>query len=249
MAGHSKWANIKHRKGRQDAKRSREWSRCSRAIIVAAKNGGGDPAMNLALRYAVDEAKAANMPKDTIQKAIDKGAGGGEGADYEEVVYEGYGPHGVAVMLNVLTDNRNRTAGELRHIFEKQGGNLGGTGCVAYLFAPKGELYLEKSRVDEERLMELALEAGAEDVADEGDAWYVATEPTDYAAVRQALEDADLAPDSASLGMVASTTVDLGEDEAQRVLTFVEALEDQDDVQKVHANFEVADAVMARLGE
>ena len=245
MAGHSKWANIKHRKGRQDAKRSKEWSKCSRAIIVAAKNGGGDPGMNLALRYAIDEAKAANMPKDTIQKAIEKGAGGGEGADYEEVRYEGYASGGVAIMLDVLTDNRNRTAGEIRHLFDKHHGNLGATGCVAYLFEPKGEIYLEKSKVGEDRLMEIALEAGATDIADEGEAWYVVTEPGEFQAVRDALVGADLQPDSASQSMVPSTTVTLAGDEAQKVLHFVEALEDHDDVQKVHANFDLPDEAYA----
>ncbi|MEL7089855.1 MAG: YebC/PmpR family DNA-binding transcriptional regulator, partial [Planctomycetota bacterium] len=171
MAGHSKWANIRHRKGRQDAKRSKVWSKCSRAIIVAAKNGGGDPAMNLTLRYAIDEAKAANMPKDTIQKAIDKGSGDGDGNSYEEIRYEGYGPGGVAVMLDLLTDNRNRTASELRHLFEKYNGNLGATGCVAYLFEQKGEIYLEKSKIEEEALMDLALEAGAEDIEGDSEAW------------------------------------------------------------------------------
>ena len=245
MAGHSKWANIKHRKGRQDAKRSKEWSKCSRAIIVAAKNGGGDPAMNLALRYAVDEAKAANMPKDTIQKAIEKGAGGGEGADYEELRYEGYAPGGVAVMLDLLTDNRNRTAGEIRHLFDKHGGNLGATGCVAYLFEPKGEIYIEKDRVAEDRLMELALEAGASDIADEGEAWYVVTEPGDFHAVREALAAADLEPDSASQSMVPSMTVELSGDEAEKVQNFLESLEDHDDVQKVHANLAVLDDAAA----
>jgi YebC/PmpR family DNA-binding regulatory protein len=241
MAGHSKWANIKHRKGRQDAKRSKEWSKCSRAIIVAAKNGGGDPGMNLTLRYAIDDAKAANMPKDTIQKAIEKGAGGGDGSNYEEIVYEGYGPHGVAVMLNVLTDNRNRTASELRHIFEKQNGNLGATGCVSYLFTPKGELYIEKSRADEEQLMEIALEAGAEDIADDGEAWRITTEPTDYTPVRDALEQNELEPDSASLTMIASTTVDLSGSDAEKAMAFLDALDDQDDVQKVYSNAEFAD--------
>ncbi|MEM6460052.1 MAG: YebC/PmpR family DNA-binding transcriptional regulator [Planctomycetota bacterium] len=236
MAGHSKWANIKHRKGRQDAKRSREWSKCSRAIIVAAKNGGGDPAMNLTLRYAIDDAKAANMPKDTIQKAIDKGAGGGEGANYEELRYEGYGPGGVAVMLDLLTDNRNRTASEVRHLFEKYHGNLGGSGCVAYMFEQKGELYLEKEKASEDRLMEIALEAGAEDIEDQDEAWRIVTAPADYRAVRYALEAAGLEPDSAELAMVPDNTVSLSGSDAEKLLRFTDALEDQDDVQKLHHN-------------
>ncbi|MEM9884056.1 MAG: YebC/PmpR family DNA-binding transcriptional regulator [Planctomycetota bacterium] len=241
MAGHSKWANIKHRKGRQDAKRSKEWSKCSRAIIVAAKNGGGDPAMNLTLRYAIDDAKAANMPKDTIQKAIDKGAGGGEGADYEELRYEGYGPGGVAVMLDLLTDNRNRTASEVRHLFEKYHGNLGGSGCVAYMFEQKGELYLEKEKASEDRLMEIALEAGAEDIEDQDEAWRIVTAPSDYRAVRDALEAAGLEPDSAELAMIPDNTVALSGGDAEKLLRFTDALEDQDDVQKLHHNAEIAD--------
>lgn len=245
MAGHSKWANIRHRKGRQDAKRSKVWSKCSRAIIVAAKNGGGDPDMNLTLRYAVDEAKAANMPKDTIQKAIDKGSGDGEGNNYEEIRYEGYGPAGVAIMLDLLTDNRNRTASEIRHLFDKYNGNLGATGCVAYMFEQKGEIYLEKSKISEEKLMEIALEAGAEDIQDDGEAWYIVTGPAEYRAVREALEAAGLELDSAELSMVPDNTIAVAGDDAQRVLTFTEAIEDHDDVQKLHANYEIDDAALA----
>ena len=242
MAGHSKWANIRHRKGRQDAKRSKMWSKCSRAIIVAAKNGGGDPDMNLALRYAIDEAKAANMPKDTIQKAIEKGTGDGEGNNYEEIRYEGYGPAGVAVMLDLLTDNRNRTASEIRHLFDKYNGNLGATGCVSYMFEPKGELYLEKSKASEEQLFELALEAGAEDVRDEDEAWYILTGPSEYHAVRDALVAAGLEPDSAELSMVPDNTVSVDPGDTEKVMNFVEAIEDHDDVQKLHANYQLADA-------
>lgn len=245
MAGHSKWANIRHRKGRQDAKRSKVWSKCSRAIIVAAKNGGGDPDMNLTLRYAIDEAKAANMPKDTIQKAVDKGSGDGDGNAYEELRYEGYGPGGVAVMLDLLTDNRNRTASEIRHLFEKYNGNLGATGCVAYMFEQKGEIYLEKSKASEEQLMEIALEAGAEDIVDEGEAWYVVTGPSEYAAVRDALDAAGLEPDSASLAMVPDNTIAVTGGDVQKVMNFVEAIEDHDDVQKLHHNAEIDDEALA----
>ena len=161
MAGHSKWANIKHRKARQDAKRGKAWSKCARAIIVAAKTGGGDPASNLTLRYAVDEAKSHNMPKDTIDNAIKKGAGQADGQSYESVVYEGYGPNGVAIMLDILTDNRHRTAPEVKKIFEKGGGNLGTNGCVAFNFASRGQLFVAKEGTEEERVMEVALEAGA----------------------------------------------------------------------------------------
>lgn len=247
MAGHSKWANIRHRKGRQDAKRSKVWSKCSRAIIVAAKAGGGDPGMNLNLRYAIDEAKAQNMPKDTIAKAIEKGAGGGDGSDYEEILYEGYGPNGVALMVEILTDNRNRTASELRKVFEKGGGNLGASGCVAYIFEKKGEIYIEKDKADEDRLMELALEAGAEDIEDDGEAWRIVTDPADFITVKDAIENADIDIASASLNMIASNTVEcLGKD-AAKVLKLIDAFEDHDDVQRVHANFDIPDEEMADL--
>lgn len=245
MAGHSKWANIRHRKGRQDAKRSKIWSKCSRAIIVAAKDGGGDPGMNTTLRYAIDEAKSENMPKDTIQKAIDKGTGDGDGVSYEELRYEGYGPCGVAFMLDLLTDNRNRSAAEIRKLFEKYNGNLGATGCVSYDFTPVGEVFLAKEKIDEERLMELALENGATDVEDQGDAWRLESEPTDYAGLRDALESAGIEIDQGGVIQKPGTTVDLAGDDAQKVMNFVEALEDHDDVQKLHGNFEIDEASLA----
>lgn len=247
MAGHSKWANIRHRKGRQDAKRSKVWSKCSRAIIVAAKAGGGDPAMNLNLRYAIDEAKAQNMPKDTIAKAVEKGSGGGEGSDYEEILYEGYGPNGVALMVEILTDNRNRTASELRKVFEKGGGNLGASGCVAYNFEKKGEIYIEKAKADEDQLMEIALEAGAEDIEDDGEAWRIVTDPSAFMPVKDALDGAGIDPASASISMIASNTVECVGKAAQKVLNLIEAFEDHDDVQKVHANFDIPDEEMAKL--
>ncbi|MEM9346287.1 MAG: YebC/PmpR family DNA-binding transcriptional regulator [Planctomycetota bacterium] len=247
MAGHSKWANIKHRKGRQDAKRSKVWSKCSRAIIVAAKSGGGDPGMNLNLRYAIDEAKAQNMPKDTIAKAIEKGTGGGDGSDYEEILYEGYGPNGVALMIEILTDNRNRTASELRKVFEKGGGNLGASGCVAYNFEKKGEFYIEKSKAEEDTLMEVALEAGADDIEDDGEAWRIVTDPSAFITVKDALESVGIEPDSAALSMLASNTVECIGKDAQKVLNLIEAFEDHDDVQKVHANFDIPDEEMAKM--
>lgn len=242
MAGHSKWANIRHRKGRQDAKRSKIWSKCSRAIIVAAKSGGGDPGMNTTLRYAIDEAKSENMPKDTIQKAIDKGTGDGDGVNYEELRYEGYGPGGVAIMLDLLTDNRNRSAAEIRKIFEKHNGNLGATGCVSYDFTAVGEIFLAKEKIDEERLMDLVLENGASDVEDQGEAWRIESEPTDYAGLRDALESAGLAIDAGHVTQKPGTTVELAGDEAQKMMNFIEALEDHDDVQKLHGNFEIDEA-------
>ncbi|MFK7789977.1 MAG: YebC/PmpR family DNA-binding transcriptional regulator [Phycisphaeraceae bacterium] len=249
MAGHSKWANIRHRKGRQDARRSKIWSKCSRAIIVAAKAGGGDPGMNLNLRYAIDEAKAQNMPKDTIAKAVEKGSGGGDGSDYEEILYEGYGPNGVALMIEILTDNRNRTASELRKVFEKGGGNLGASGCVAYNFEKKGELYIEKDKADEDQLMELALEAGAEDIEDDDEAWRIVTDPSTFITVKDAIENANIEIASASLSMIAANTVEcLGKD-AAKVLKLIDAFEDHDDVQKVHANFDIPDEEMAKLDD
>lgn len=247
MAGHSKWANIKHRKGRQDAKRSKVWSKCSRAIIVAAKAGGGDPAANLTLRYAIEDAKAQNMPKDTITNAIKKGTGTAGGADYESIVYEGYGANGVAIMLEILTDNRNRTAGEIRKIFEKRGGNLGSTGCVAYIFDNKGQMYVEKQGVDEEKLMDIALEAGAEDVADEDEAWQIITDPSEYLPVKEALEEAGFTLENAGITMIPNNTVACTGDDARKVFQLVEDLEDHDDVQKVHANFDIPDEEMAAL--
>jgi len=247
MAGHSHWANIKHKKAARDAKRGKAWSKCARAIIVAARNGGGDPAMNLTLRYAIDDAKAVNMPKDTIENAIKKGTGDLEGVTYESIVYEGYGPAGVAVMMEILTDNRNRTAGEIRKIFERGGGNLGTSGCVAYIFSAKGQVFLAKAGAEEERVMETALDAGAEDVVDDGESWQVLTAPGSFLPVREALEGAGFTVESAELTMLPSTTVQIAGDDAARVLKLMEALEDHDDVQKVHANFDIPDEVMATL--
>ena len=247
MAGHSKWANIKHRKGRQDARRSKIWSKCSRAIIVAAKNGGGDPGMNLSLRYAIDDAKAQNMPKDTITKAIEKGAGGGDGSDYVEIVYEGYGPAGVAVMLDILTDNRNRTAAEVRKLFEKCGGNQGTTGSVAFNFERKGEIYIDKANATEEQLMETALEAGAEDIEDDGEAWHVLCDPSDFMAVKEAVDAAGIEAASAGVNQIAVNTVECTGKDVAKVMRMIEGFEDNDDVQKVHANFDISDEEMAAL--
>ncbi|QNN23807.1 YebC/PmpR family DNA-binding transcriptional regulator [Planctomycetales bacterium ZRK34] len=247
MAGHSKWANIKHRKARQDSKRSKMWSKCARAIIVAARNGGGDPATNLTLRYSIDEAKAANMPKDTIEKAIAKGSGELGTEAYETVIYEGYGPSGVAILVECLTDNRNRTAGEVRSAFDKSGGNLGTSGSVAYIFTAKGIITLEKSAADEEQLMEIALEAGAEDIADQDDYWEVTSEPGNYIPVKEALEAAGLTLESSEMTMIASNTVECAGDVARKVMNLVDKLEDLDDVQKVHANFDIPDEELAAM--
>ena len=247
MAGHSKWANIKHKKARNDAKRGKVWSKCARAIIMAAKNGGGDPATNLTLRYAIDEAKSENMPKDTIANAIKKGSGKLEGENYESVIYEGYGPNGVAIQLEILTNNRNRTAPEVKKIFEKHSGNLGTTGCVSYIFQPKGQVFVAKDAIGEEKLMDAVLEAGAQDVADGVDSWQVLCDPNAFIAVREAVEAAGVPIESAGMTMIPDTTVVCTGNDARKVVNLMEALEDHDDVQKIHANFEIPDDEMAAL--
>ena len=249
MSGHSKWANIKHKKARNDAKRGKVWSKCARAIIVAAKTGGGDPAMNLGLRYAIDEARSENMPKDTIANAVRKGSGAAGGADYESLIYEGYGPNGVALLIEILTDNRNRTAPDIKRTFDKYGGNLGTPGCVAYSFHAKGQAFVPKSAAEEDVVMGVVLDAGAEDVIDADDSWLVLADPTDFVAVREALEAAELPIEAAGLTMVPDATVACTGKDAKRVLDLIEALEDHDDVQKVHANFDIPDEEMAALQE
>ncbi|MHC5001625.1 MAG: YebC/PmpR family DNA-binding transcriptional regulator [Planctomycetota bacterium] len=244
MAGHSKWANIKHRKARQDAAKGKLWSKCSKAIIVAAKAGGGDPDTNLTLRYAIDEAKAANMPKDTIEKAVKKGAGASDGSEnYEEIRYEGYGPSGVALIVDCLTDNVNRTAPEMRKMFEKAGGNLAKPGAVAYGFSSKGVILIEAGKVSEEQLMEIALEAGAEDVVEAGGAWEITCEPSDLMPLKEAIVAAGIEPDSAELTMVPSSSVQCDATVAAKVMRLVDELEDHDDVQKVHHNAEIPEEV------
>ena len=249
MAGHSKWANIKHRKARQDAvKRSKAWSKCSQVPSSwRRRTAGVTPKRNLTLRYAIDEAKAVNMPKDTIENAIKKGCGELEGVNYEEIVYEGYGPNGVAIMLDILTDNRNRTAGEVRKIFEKGGGSLGTSGCVAYVFNQRGQIFVTKEGVDEDTLMMTALEAGAEDIADEDEGWVVDTEPANFIAVREALEAAEIPIESAEITMVANNTVECTGDDARKVFNLIDNLDDHDDVQKVHANHDIPDEELAAL--
>ncbi|MEM0983259.1 MAG: YebC/PmpR family DNA-binding transcriptional regulator [Planctomycetota bacterium] len=250
MAGHSKWANIRHRKGRVDAARAKTWSKISRAIIAAARAGGGDPATNLSLRYAIEEAKSENMPKDTINRAVDKGAGAGQGEDYENVTYEGYGPGGVAVLVEALTDNRTRTAGDVRYIFGKNGGNIGTPGSVAFMFQTKGRIFIESGKVDEDQLMELALEAGAEDVElpeDEGDAFTVVTEATEFIAVKTALEEAGIEMADSGITKIPDNEAELSSDDATKLLKLVDALDDNDDVQKVHHNGIIPDDVLASL--
>lgn len=246
MAGHSHWARIKRAKGVTDARRGRQWSRLSRAIIVAARNGG-DPDMNLALRYAIDAARDANMPKDTIERAIKKGTGETGGAAYEELLYEGYGPGGAAVLCSVLTDNRNRTAPEIRKIFEMHGGKLGAANSVARLFTKRGVFVISTSAADEDTLTNIALETGADDVRSLGDAFELECDPAVFGVVRQALEAAHIKWESAEVSMVAATQVPLQGDDAERMMKLVEALEEHDDTQAVHSNFELSDADAARL--
>ncbi len=244
MAGHSKWANIKHRKGRQDAKRGKLFSKLSRAITVAAKNGDPNPDHNPALALAVQKAKDVSMPKDNIERAIQKAVGGAEGDSFEEITYEGYGPNGVAVIVECLTDNRNRTASEVRHVFSKFGGSLGTSGCVAWVFDRIGQVVLAEGS-DAEEAMLVAIDAGASDVVDEDGLVTVVTEPTDLASVRSVLEEQGLAVESAGLALQPKNTVELDESNARTALNLVDALEDLDDVQEVSANFEIADDVLA----
>jgi YebC/PmpR family DNA-binding regulatory protein len=251
MAGHSKWANIKHRKAAVDKKRGKIWSKVSRAIMAAARTGGGDPTSNLALRYAIDEARAANMPKDTIQRAIDKGSGAGGGENFEEITYEGYGPGGVAIFVEALTDNRTRTAGEVRMIFSKKGGSIGNPGSVAFMFQSKGQIFIDPGATTEEAVMNAALEAGAEDVQEpEGDdgVWTIVTEPAAFLGVKEALEAAGIPIAEAEITKVPDNTAAVEGEEARKLLAIVEALEDLDDVQKVHHNAEISEADLEAFG-
>ncbi len=247
MSGHSKWSSIKHEKGAADAKRGKIFTKLIREIMVAAKEGGGDPVGNARLRNAILAAKAENMPKDNITRAIKKGTGELEGANYEETLCEGYGPSGVAILVDILTDNKNRTMAEVRHAFTRSNGNIGATGCVAWMFDKKGLFSFEKGKVDEERLMEVALDAGAQDINDEGSAIEVLTDPKDFEQVKEALDKAGLAYTLAKITMVPKNTVKLGEKEAEQTLKLIETLEDLDDVQNVHANFDIPDEILEKI--
>jgi YebC/PmpR family DNA-binding regulatory protein len=247
MAGHSKWANIQHRKKAQDAKRGKLFTKLIREITVAARMGGGDPDANPRLRAAIDKALSANMTKDTVERAIKRGAGAADGENYEEIRYEGYGPNGVAIMVDCLTDNRNRTVSEVRHAFTKAGGNLGTDGSVAYLFSKVGTLTFPAGS-DEDKLMEVALEAGAEDVVTNDDKTIdVQTSPETFLDIKQAMLAAGLVPEMAEVTMSPSTSIDLGLDDAEKVMRLVDTLEDLDDVQNVYTNADFSDEVMAQL--
>jgi YebC/PmpR family DNA-binding regulatory protein len=249
MAGHSPWANIKHRKAAVDAKRGKLWTKLSKAIIVAAKMGGGDPDSNLRLRYAINDAKAVSMPKDNIERAIKRGTGEIEGGDVEEVLYEGYGPGGAAILCEIMTDNRNRTAPEIRKIFDSHGGKLGGSNCVAWMFERKGLFLVAANKVDEEKLMEVALDAGADDLKREGDTFQVTCPPEAFNTVSDALAKAGIEADSKQLTRIPSNTVEISDVEtAKTVLALMDALDDHDDVQNVSANFTIPDDAMAAMG-
>ena len=246
MSGHSKWSTIKHKKGAADAKRGKLFSKLTRAIIVAAKEGGPDPSGNLALQNAIEKAKSYSMPKDNIDRAIAKGSGAdSDMSTFETVVYEGYGPSGVAVIVEALTDNRNRTAGEVRHTFAKNDGNLGGSGAVGWLFERQGIVIVEAEGVDEDELTLAAAEGGAEDVALDGKTFTVTCDVTNLATVREAIEAAGFTVDSAELTMVPKTTVEVAdENEAKKILRLIDQLEDNDDVQDVYANFDIPERVL-----
>lgn len=247
MSGHSKWHSIKHKKGAADAKRGKLFSKLARAITVAARDGGGEAENNPTLATAIQKAKDASMPKDKIQKAIDVGTGaGGDGAAIEKIVYEGYGPAGVAILVEALTDNRNRASAEIRHAFSKHGGSLGEPGSVAWIFERKGAIALDGSRYGEDDAI-VAIDAGAEDVREEGDELRVICEPGDLSAVRGALEQAGVEIASAGLAIEPKSTVEVKGHDAERVLKLIEALDDQDDVDEVFANFDIPESVLEKL--
>jgi YebC/PmpR family DNA-binding regulatory protein len=246
MAGHSKWHNIQVRKGAQDAKRGKIFTKLSKEIIIAAK-GGGDPEMNASLRNAIAKAKAANLPKDKIELAIKKGTGELQSEDFHEVKYEGYGPGGVAMLIETATDNKNRTAADVRHLLSKGGGSMGEAGCVAWMFDQKGLFYFSKDKYSEDNIMEAALEAGAEDVKDDGEAWEVRTAPEDFTAVQEAFQQAGLEYENGEVSMVAQNYVDVDADTGRKLIKLVENLEDHDDVQKVHANFDLPESVLEEM--
>ena len=243
MSGHSKWSTIKHKKGAADAKRGKVFTKLIKEITVAARMGGGDINANPRLRTAVAAAKAENMPKDNMDRAIKKGTGELEGVDYEELTYEGYGPGGTAVFVECLTDNKNRTVAEVRHIFSKAGGNLGENGCVAWMFDKKGYIVVEKSAADEEQLMEVALEAGAEDVREDDDNFEIITAPEDFEAVKEAIDEAGIETIDAEVTMLPQNSTEVVGKEAEQIIRLMDALDDNDDVQKAYTNADIPDDI------
>jgi YebC/PmpR family DNA-binding regulatory protein len=248
MSGHSHWAGIKYKKAALDAKRGKAWSKISRMIIVAAKKGGGDPSQNLTLRYAIDKAKAANMPKDTIEKAIKKGTGDLGGLSFEEVLYEGYGPSGVAIMVEALTDNRSRTGPEIKRIFEKHGGSLGTSGCVNWMFTKKGLITVNAANANEEQLLEIALSAGADDMQAVREVFEITCEPGVYEELKKILQEKVIPIEIAEISMVPQTTIDISDEHiAKRIISLMEAFEDHDDVQNTYANFDIPQEIIAQI--
>jgi YebC/PmpR family DNA-binding regulatory protein len=247
MSGHSHWATIKHKKGAIDAKRGKMFSKLSRAIIIAARHGGGDPETNLKLRYAIDKARQVSMPKDNIERAIKRGTGDLEGQTFEEIVYEGIGPGGVAILVEVLTDNRNRTAGEIRKTFERGGGKMGSAGCVAYLFKRKGVFVVEAPASAEDNLMGIALDAGAEDLKHSGHAFEITCDPAAFNAVQDALKANNISPTAADVSQVADTSVDVDLEDGKKVMRLIETLDDHDDVQNVYSNVHLSDQLVAEM--
>jgi YebC/PmpR family DNA-binding regulatory protein len=249
MSGHSKWSTIRHKKAAADAKRGKAFTKLIKEITVAARMGGGDPEANPRLRAAVMAAKTENMPKDNIDRAIKKGTGDLDGVSYEEFNYEGYGPGGVAILVEIMTDNRNRAASEVRHIFSKNGGNLGEAGCVAWMFSKKGTIVFNKGGMNEDELMEIALEAGAEDVEDQEDQFQVTTERDSFEAVKTAFDEKGMAYEMAEVTMVPQTTVPIDDAKtAQQLLKLMNALDDCDDVQNAYANFDIPDELLSEEG-
>jgi YebC/PmpR family DNA-binding regulatory protein len=248
MGGHSHWAGIKHKKAITDAKRGKVWTKIIKEIAIAARTGGGKPEDNPRLRKAIEDAKAANMPLDNVKRAIMRGTGQEPGVVYEEIVYEGYGPGGIAIIINVTTDSKNRAASEIRKILDQHGGNMGSAGCVGWMFEQKGYISISKEAAKEDELMSLVLELGAEDFrSPEGAEYEVITSPQDFDSVKGKLEEKKLPLTTAEITMLPKNTVDVGEDKAQKVLDLMESLEDHDDVQKVYSNFNIPDAVLAKL--
>ncbi len=251
MAGHSNWHNIRHKKAKMDAKRGQIFTKLIREITVAARQGGGDPEFNPRLRIAIEKAKEHNMPAENIERAIKRGTGELEGVNYEEVTYEGYGPEGVAIIVECVTDNRNRTTGEIRHIFSKHGGNLGSSGCVSFLFEDKGVILVPKEGISEEEIFEKAIEAGAEDVITEDESYYeIRTAPSDLYSVKEQLEKQNVPIEKAELTKIPTTTVEIKDQEtAEKLMKLLDALEDQDDVQKVYSNFDMSNELMEKVSE
>jgi len=244
MSGHSKWSSIKHKKGAADAKRGKIFTRLIKEITIAARMGGGDPDANPRLRTAIQAAKSENMPKDNIERAIKKGTGELEGVNYEESTYEGYGPGGAAVLIDSLTDNKNRAVAEIRHIFSKNGGNLGENGCVAWMFEKKGYINVDRASADEEVLMEKALDAGAEDVREDADSFEIITDPGDFEAVKSAMEASSIAFETAEVTMLPQSVSNLKGKEAEQMIRLMDALEDCDDVQRVYTNADIPDEMV-----